>query len=151
MPAKGETLMPATPEARARTRAFARVIGPFLVIVPAIIAVRAPSTSMGTYLSAFFENAALVWVTGCMMLLSGLLIIAHHQYWSSLAAIPISLLGWSVALRGVTLLVAPQLFERAAAAAKNMTPIVQLGFGVLVLIGLWLTFVGWIAKSPATS
>ena len=32
-----------------------------------------------------------------------------------------------------------------------MTPIVQLGFGVLVLIGLWLTFVGWIAKSPATS
>jgi len=47
-------------------------------------------------------------------------------------------------------LVAPQLFERAA-AAKNMTPIVQLGFGVLVLIGLWLTFVGWIAKSPATS
>jgi hypothetical protein len=61
MPAKGETLMPATPEARARTRAFARVIGPFLVIVPAIIAVRAPSTSMGGYLSAFFENAALVW------------------------------------------------------------------------------------------
>ena len=103
--------MPATPEARARTRAFARVIGPFLVIVPAIIAVRAPRTSMGRYLSAFFENAALVWVTGCMPL-GGLLIIAHHQYWSSLAAILISLLGWFVALRGVTLLVAPQLFDR---------------------------------------
>ena len=105
---------------------------------------------MGRYLSAFFENAALVWVTGCMPL-GGLLIIAHHQYWSSLAAILISLLGWFVALRGVTLLVAPQLFERAAAAAKNMTPIVQLGFGVLVLIGLWLTFVGWIAKFPGAS
>jgi hypothetical protein len=143
--------MPSTPDARARTRAFARVIGPFLVIVPAIIEARAPSPSMGTYLSAFFENAALVWVTGCMMLLGGLLIIAHHQYWSSLAAILISLLGWFVALRGVTLLIAPQLFERAAAAAMNMTSIVQFGFGVLVLIGLWLTFVGWIAKSHAAS
>jgi hypothetical protein len=106
---------------------------------------------MGTYLSAFFENAALVWVTGCMMLLGGLLIIAHHQYWSSLAAILISLLGWFVALRGVTLLAAPQLFERAAAAALNMTPIMQLGFGALVLIGLWLTFVGWIANPRRSS
>ena len=58
---------------------------------------------------------------------------------------------WRGALRGVTLLIAPQFFERAAAAAKNMTPIVQLGFGVLVLIGLWLTFVGWIAKFPGAS
>jgi hypothetical protein len=96
--------MPAIPEARARTRAFARVIGPFLVIVPAIIVVRAPS--MATNLSAFFENAALVWITGGMMLLGGLLIIAHHQYWSSPAAILISLFGWFVALRGVTLLAA---------------------------------------------
>ncbi len=44
--------MPATPEAQARTRAFARVIGPFLVIVPAVVAVRAPNT--GTILPAFF-------------------------------------------------------------------------------------------------
>jgi hypothetical protein len=34
--------MPATPESRAMTRAFARVIGPWLVIVPGIIAVRTP-------------------------------------------------------------------------------------------------------------
>ena len=34
--------MPATPEAQAKTRAFARVIGPFLVIVPCIVAVRTP-------------------------------------------------------------------------------------------------------------
>jgi hypothetical protein len=34
MSAKGETPMPATPESIARTRAFARIIGPFLVVVP---------------------------------------------------------------------------------------------------------------------
>ena len=80
--------MSATPEAKARTRAFARVIGPFLVIVPGIIAVRAPE--MDVLVSAFFENAALVWIVGSMLLFGGLLIIAHHQYWSSPAAILIS-------------------------------------------------------------
>jgi hypothetical protein len=34
--------MSATLEAKARTRAFVRVIGPFLVIVPGIIMARAP-------------------------------------------------------------------------------------------------------------
>jgi hypothetical protein len=141
--------MPATPEARSRTRAFARVIGPFLVIVLASAAVRA--SDLGTVLHAFFGNAALVWITGGVMLLGGLLIIASHQYWSSLAAIVISLFGWFVALRGLTLLAAPQLIESGAATALNMMPMVKIGFGVLMLIGLWLTFVGWIAKPPAST
>jgi len=138
--------MSATSEAEARTRAFARVIGPFLVIVPSIVAVRAPE--MDTLVTAFFENAALVWIVGASLLFGGLLIIAHHQYWSTLAAILISLFGWFLALRGLALLVAPQLFHRAAVGAVGALPLVRIGFGVLVLIGFWLTFVGWIAKPP---
>ena len=141
--------MPATAEARARTRAFARVIGPFLVIVPGIIAVRAPN--MGTILSGFFENEVMVWFAGALLLFGGLLIIAFHQYWYSLSAILISLFGWFLALRGLTLLAAPQLIERGAAVSLHFVPIVQMGFGVLVLIGLWLTHEGWIAKPPAAS
>jgi hypothetical protein len=30
-------------------------------------------------------------------------------------------------------------------------PLVQIGFGALALAGLWLTFVGWIAKPRAAS
>ena len=138
--------MPATPETKARTRAFSRVIGPFLVIVPGIVVVRAPET--GRALTAFFDNPALAWLTGGLLLFGGLLIIAHHQYWSSLAAILVSLLGWYLALRGVVLMAAPQLIESAAGAAMNMMAMVRIGFGVLVLIGLWLTFIGWIARAP---
>jgi hypothetical protein len=136
----------ATPEAKARTRAFARIIGPFLVIVPGIIVVRAPE--MDTLVSAFFENGALVWIVGGLLLFCGLLIIAHHQYWSSAAAILISLFGWFLALRGLALLAAPQLYQRAAAGAVGALPLVRIGFSALALIGLWLTFVGWIAKPP---
>jgi hypothetical protein len=95
----------------ARTRAFARVIGPFLVIAPGIIALRAPD--MEALAVAFFENAALVWITGGLLVFGGLLIIAHHQYWSSVSAVLVSLFGWFLALRGVVLLASPQLIERA--------------------------------------
>ena len=142
--------MPAAPEATARTRAFARVIGPFLVIVPALIAVR--MQKMGPIVGSFFENPMLVWLVGAMLLLGGLLIIAHHQYWSGASAIMISLFGWFLALRGVVLLAAPQLYARGVAASMNsmnLTPAFRVFFGLLVLVGLWLTFVGWIAKPPA--
>jgi hypothetical protein len=138
--------MSATPEASASTRTFARVIGPFLVIVAAGVAVRVPDMAM--ILSAFFENPALVWITGNMMVLAALVIIAGHPYWSGPAAVFVSLFGWYVGLKGLTLLLAPQLIARAGAAAIKMPamPLVWLSCGVFVLIGLWLSFAGWIAK-----
>jgi hypothetical protein len=142
--------MSATLEAKARTRAFARVIGPFLVIVPGIIVVRAPEMD-AALVSAFLENGALVWIVGDLLLFGGLIIIAHHQYWSGPAAILISLFGWFLALRGLVLLATPQLYQRAAAGAAGVLPLVRIGFGALILIGLWLTFVGWIAKPPIQS
>jgi hypothetical protein len=140
--------MPDTAEARARTHAFARVIGPFLVIVPGIVALRFPGG--GSVLTDFFENSAIVWVTGAILLFGGLLIIGLHRNWSGLSAVLISLFGWFLALRGVALLAAPQLIHEGATASRDLTVAVQTGFGVLVLIGLWLTYVGWVARAPGS-
>jgi hypothetical protein len=136
--------MPATLESRVRTRAFARVIGPYLVLVPGILVIRTPS--MGTILSAFFQNEALVWVAGALLVFGGLLVIAYHQYWSSPASFVISLFGWFLALRGLLLLAAPQLIARGGAASMNALPVVRIGFSLLVVVGLWLTYVGWFVK-----
>lgn len=132
-----------------RTRAFARVIGPFLVLVPGILVIRAHA--IGAILAAFFQSEALVWVLGSLLLFCGLLIIAYHQYWSNPAAILISLFGWFLGLRGLALLAAPQLIAEGATAAMNDLSLVRMGFSVLVLAGFWLTYVGWIAKPPASA
>ncbi|TDQ16682.1 hypothetical protein [Phyllobacterium brassicacearum] len=105
---------------------------------------------MGTLASSFFENPLIVWFAGALLLFGGLLIIAFHQYWSSAAAIVISLFGWFLALRGAVLLAGPQLIERGAAVSMRVLPLIQAGFGAAVLVGIWLTYVGWIAK-PASS
>ncbi len=139
--------MSATPESMARTRAFARVIGPFLIIVPSIVAAHAPE--MDVVVASFLENRMLVWTAGGLLIFSGSLIIAYHQYWSSLSAVFISLFGWAMAVRGVALLVAPQLIARDDAGATIAFPAVRLGFGLLFLAGIWLSFVGWTAEPAA--
>lgn len=131
-------------EQAARTRAFARVLGPFVFIVAAVVAIRTPE--MGALVQAFFENVALVWMAGAIMVLGGMLIIAQHQYWSNLAAVLISLLGWYVGLRGLALLIVPNLFEMAGMDVMGIadaTLWIRIVAFVFALIGLYLTYVGW--------
>jgi uncharacterized protein YjeT (DUF2065 family) len=137
-----------TQESRAQTRAFARVLGPWLTIAPGIIVLRAPE--MGALASEFFRSDLSVWFTGAALLFGGLFIIAFHQYWSSAAAVLISLFGWVLTLRGLVLMAAPGLYERAAMSMDAIS-LVRLIFGVLVAIGLYLTYVGWLAKPASLS
>lgn len=127
--------------------ARSRIIGPWLVIVLGIIVLRAPG--MAALAAEFFKSALFVWFAGALLLFAGLLIIAFHQYWSSVAAVLISVFGWILALRGLVLMAAPELYQRAAPLADS-TFLVRLIFGVLIAIGLYLTYVGWLTK-PASA
>jgi len=122
-------------------------MGPWLVIVPSIIVLRI--AGMNALAADFFKSDLFVWFAGALLLFGGLLIIAFHQYWSSVAAVLISLFGWILALRGLVLMAAPDLYERAATSMD--IPLVRLVFGVLFAIGLYLTYVGWLAKPASPS
>ena len=131
-------------EAEKRTRVFARVIGPFVACATAIVAIRLPD--LGDVLDGLFGNAVLPWILGAMMLALGLVIIAFHQYWYGLTASAISLFGWFVALRGLTLMAFPTAIENGASATIDR-PGLLLGarvfFLMLTVLGLWFTYVGW--------
>lgn len=127
-----------------RTQAFARVIGPFVAFVTAVIIYRAPN--MDDLFSGFFNNPVIVWITGAMLLLCGLIIVSFHQYWRNLGAILISLFGWLLILRGALLIVVPHWYERVGAEAMPHMAMIRTGFAVMTLIGLYLAYIGWIAR-----
>lgn len=127
-----------------RTRAFARVIGPFVAIVTAIIAARAADLSfLG---DSFFKEPMWSWLFGALLLFCGLMIIAFHQFWRGAAAVIISLFGWFLALRGFVLLAFPHVMQAGVDASVPAVGAVRGFFLFMALVGLYLTYVGWIRK-----
>jgi len=132
-----------------RTRMFARVLGPFFVIVSATAGARA--SEMSSLMSAFTANALWSWVAGSFVLAGGLVVAALHSYWRGPAAIVVSLMGWLITLRGVLLLAFPKAFISMANSVIGMGDLwraICIGFAA---IGLYLTYVGWMPGSERSA
>jgi predicted phage tail protein len=137
--------MPITQEAQAKTRAFARVLGPFLVIVPGIIVAKLSEVAL--LAAPFFANPALVFIMGALMVFGGICVIANHQIWRGASAILISLFGWFLGLRGLALLLAPRAYEHLTEASQGVAA-GSSPFWPNFPRRLKLTYDGWIAKPP---
>ncbi|EUA20668.1 putative membrane protein [Mycobacterium xenopi 3993] len=124
------------------------MLGPFIAVVPAVVAIRAGT--LRDQLSSFSEDPMWPWVLGALLFLGGLFVVAFHQYWRSVAAVIISLFGWFLLLRGLTLLAAPQLIVNGAESATETSSaaviVVRVVFGLLALCGVYLAYVGWLKK-----
>ncbi len=142
--------MTSSPQSENRTRMFARVIGPYLAIIAATVALR--PTDMRSLLSGFEADSVWSWMTGAFILLFGLMVIAFHPYWRGVAAIIVSAVGWLVTAKGLFLVAFPSTYFSMADSAIDATGWWRVGAVVEVLIGLYLAYVGWMPKrSHATS
>ncbi|WP_102417186.1 hypothetical protein [Mycobacterium sp. 4858] len=135
--------MSTSEQAQTRTRMFARVLGPYLTIVPITVAVR--GSYMQTLFTEFKANPMWPWLYGAILLMGGIFIIAFHQYWRGLAAVIVSAVGWFFAIRGVLLLTLPRAYDAAGDAiySSGMSAAIWVLFGCLASAGLYLTYVGW--------
>ncbi|WP_078292333.1 hypothetical protein [Mycobacterium sp. D16R24] len=138
------TTAPTTEVPAQRTRAFARVIGPFVATVTTVIAIRVGGP--GFLSDSFFKDPMWAWLFGALLLFCGLMIIAFHQFWRGLAPVLISLFGWFLALRGFVLLAFPQLMQSGVEVSVPAVGAVRVFFAILAVIGVYLTYVGWIRK-----
>lgn len=129
---------------------FARVIGPYFLIVPITAAVRAPQ--MQTLLADFEADSVWAWFGGAIALLMGLVVVALHPYWTDPPAVIVSVLGWLMVLRGVLLLAFPASMMSTANAVIGSGAAWRIAYLALAALGLYLTIVGWRpASQPAES
>ncbi len=133
--------MRSSPELQHRTRMFARVLGPFLVIVCVTAVVR--DSDMRTVVADFGANPIWPWVAGSFILAGGLIIVALHQCWQGAAAVVVSVMGWLLVLRGLVVLAFPKAFMFIANSVLDASALWQAVCVCFALIGLYLTYVGW--------
>ncbi|WP_123024450.1 hypothetical protein [Mycolicibacterium stellerae] len=124
-----------------RTRAFARVLGPFFTIITVVVILRA--SDMRQLLTEFTASDVWPWVTGAFILMGGIAIVAFHQYWRGAPAIIVSVLGWLLVVRGILLIAFPNVFASVADRMVGATGAWTVAYILMALIGLYLTYVGW--------
>ena len=140
----------ASVETQERTRAFARVIGPYVATFTIVYAIRLPA--LQGLVNDLFSQPVLVLGLGALMLGGGLVVIGGHRSWRGPLAVTVSLFGWFVALRGFLLIANPTSIQSGAEAtmlSPTATILARIFFGALAVVGLLLTYAGWFTK-PVT-
>lgn len=135
-------------ESQAQTTRFcARVIGPVMLIIGAIVIARAGDLAL--IIPAILQDTPLAFITGIFTLIVGCILFAAHHHWTNLTAIVISLLGVLTIVRGISLMLAPSFLAGLASQLVNAGPGVLVSGAVALLLGAWLTYAGWFAKGAA--
>lgn len=124
-----------------RTRMFARVLGPYLVVAAASLVTRADYVK--TLLHTFGDDSVWPWVTGAFVLPMGLVVVTLHPYWRGAAAATVSVLGWLTVLKGAALMMFPAAYLATGHDVLAAAPWWQAVVIVTGLAGLYLTAVGW--------
>ena len=123
------------------TRLTARILGPFLTVAGAAAVLR--RDDLLALIEGFQADSALTFVTGMMLVLAGLALMAVHQRWRTPAEIALSVTIWLLTLRGVFLLFAPSVIFDLADSVMARTPLVVAAGLAAVGVGVWLTLVGY--------
>jgi hypothetical protein len=139
-------------EAQLRTRAFARVIGPYVATFGIVYAIRLPELT--GLVDELFTQSFQMLMLGALMLAAGLVVVGLHRNWRGPLAVTISLFGWFVAIRGFLLIAAPSTIEAGADAAllsPAATTVARVFFAALGTLGLVLAYAGWFTAPRRTS
>jgi hypothetical protein len=130
-----------------RTRTLARIIGPYLLIVGVALLTR--PQMLAAMLPDFMHQSGLVFFAGAFTVLAGLILLTAHHHWTSPAAIVITLMGAAALLKGAWLMLAPEWGAEVTNAFVSSPTAMLAAAAFELLVGAWLTFVGWVARKPA--
>jgi hypothetical protein len=137
-------MQPASVEDQQRTRAFARVIGPYVATFGIVYAIRLPELT--GLVNDLFAQSFQMLMLGALMLGAGLVIIGVHRSWRGPLAVTVSLFGWFVAVRGFLLIATPTAIQSGVDAtmlSPTATAMARVFFAALGVLGLVLAYAGW--------
>lgn len=124
-----------------RTRAFARVLGPFLGVLCFSVLLRADN--LQPILTEFTASDVWPWVTGAYATAGGIAVVTFHRSWRGATAVIVSLLGWMMLVKGIALLTFPNALESSASRMVSATAVVWVVYGLLMVVSLYLSYMGW--------
>ena len=89
------------------------------------------------------NNKALMYVTGAMVFVLGLLIVLNHNVWEASWQVIPTIVGWAMVVKGVAIFFVPKAtLSMARSYARNRNMVVLTGILALA-VGAYLLYVGF--------
>ena len=126
------------------------------ILLARIISVVYVSAALGAIFSAnhyrrlpddLFGNAGLTYVTGFMTVVLGILIVHYHNTWTKSWPVLITVIGWGALLKGVAIIVMPQVVHRVSTALWFERGVAAFPY-VAICLGLLFGYFGFVRKVP---
>ncbi len=126
------------------TLVAARILGPLFVLA-GILLITQPERAI-SLIGGYLADDSLLNLSAFISLIIGLTLVTFHQRWDTVTAAIISMIGWLLLARGGVMLLAPlDLVKQGLSFILDRRQIVPIGGCGAALLGVWLTYTGYIA------
>lgn len=120
---------------------LAKVIGVYLIVIGLLVLMI--QKDFIVVISQIKEKADFI-IFGFIITLLGLLMLVSHNLWNNAHQVVISIIGWVVFIKGLIILFFPRKFFDDLIVLVNKPIFYNLGGIISILIGLWLTYFGFV-------
>lgn len=121
---------------------LAQIVGPTFAILG--LGVLFNSKQITKMANEYVKNEGLLFLTGLISLVLGLLMVQIHNYWESNWTVIITIISWVVLVKGALLLVAPKAGVNMG--KKFMTETIYMVSGLsYIVLGVYLSVMGYMA------
>ena len=126
------------------------------ILLARILSVVYVSAALGVIFSAnhyrrlpddLFSNAGLTYLTGFMTVVAGVLVVHYHNTWTKSWPVLITMIGWGALLKGVAIIIVPQVVHRVSAALFSAWGATAFPF-VAICFGLLFGYFGFVHQIP---
>ena len=120
---------------------LAQVMGAYLILEGLVVLLR--RKFVVNIVEDLSQHKALMFVTGAMVFILGLLVVLNHNIWVADWRVVPTIIGWAMVIKGIGLFFVPKvMMGKAKRVAKNRNVAVLLGL-VALIAGAYLAYVGF--------
>ena len=120
---------------------IAKLIGPILLVAAIVMLVN--TKDLQELARGFMKDRPLIYISGILAMLGGLAIVNTHNVWTLNWPVIITIFGWAMLIGGAARMTQPSLVRSIGGAMLENPALIRVSGALWVLIGLWLTYVGY--------
>jgi len=121
---------------------LARIIGPIFVVAGLGFLIN--PAHYRRLVHDFFANGPLIYFSGVLALLMGLIMIEIHNLWVADWRVIITVIGWLSLIKGVIRVVLPGRGARVARAFNEGAHVLTISASAMLALGAILTYAGYV-------